>query len=166
MRKVLVALFVVVALALFAEHWGGDFENATLQGEVTVRVHQWLDASLITQDNDIYDYGEQGDMVFGTLTIDSNATVTVDVVFVSASFNGQPINPDDYTELVSYDDFVLSNEEMGEKTGTKEGYSYHFENVVDGDYQLVAKNVVVNKDLAAGTYELGFEVVINPTVTF
>ena len=165
MRKVLVALFVVVALALFAEHWAaseqGDFANATLEGSVTVWVHQWLDASLTTQDNHIYDYGEQGNMKFGTLHIDSNALVKVDIVFVAAYFNGQPINPADYEEYVSYEKFML-----GEIEGTKEGYTYHFGEVGDGDYDLVAVNVEVNKDLPAGTYELEFNVVMNPTVEF
>ena len=160
MKKLVIAALLVLVVALFAQHWGGDFSNANISGTVTVRVHQWLDAALTTYDNDVYDYGEFGDMALGSLEIDSNAPVFVEVRFTGATMDGASLttNPD-----VEFGEFYLGSISASLDTTT---WTVNFGEVSDGTYEFGVTDVNIPKDLPAGTYEIAFDVIFNPTVTF
>ena len=157
---VVIAVLLVLVVALFAQHWGGDFEDATISGSVEVYVHQWLDATLTTYENDVYDYGELGDMTFGSLEIDSNAPVNVEVQFTGALENGANLTTD---HGVTFGEFYLGGTSASLDTNT---WTVDFGEVTDGTYMLKVTDVEIDKDLQAGTYKIAFDVIFNPTVRF
>lgn len=147
MRKLLVVLVALIAVAIFAANQSvihqpgilGGF-NVSLSGDATIRVHQWLDATFTPGTADIFDYGNLGELILGSLTIDSNANVNI---AISANWGqlAQWITVGGYSPVGVFG---------------------------DGTYSVKALNLGINKDTPAiqSGYTVAVSINITPTVSF
>ena len=166
MRKLVIAALLVLVVALFAQHYGGNtFSNVTVGGDVVVTVYQWLDIDFqLSAVGTVTDYGEQAEFDLGWFNIDSNAPVTVNFALTG----------EQYRESVNEDWGALpENFDTNWATGVAYIVRGSFDRVAvdgmeltDGTYHIIVKNGWVDKDLPAGQYKVTYELTFNPTVTF
>jgi hypothetical protein len=144
-RLLVLALAVVFGVVMFAgAQYPGDFEDVTLSGEATIRVHQWLDAEFTAGEFDIYDYTDEDDepidIDLGDLWLDSNADVDVSV-----------------------------SVDLGDLAGYISYASIYPDGAVDADnqnYDVILEDATVDPNTPADEYTVTVTITLNPTVTF